>query len=136
MIGKTMGENEEGQPVEEAAEPLGPIPDVMAEGEMLKWAGVYFGEEDSYLIQMSLKKLMNASGASELRFWGKIYGTKSDYYIAEGKGGTEIDTENMPEEFEAKGTGVNTLTYWATSDLLGEWVELPDILPNQLEIAR
>lgn len=42
---------------------------------MLKWAGIYFGEEDSYFIQMALKKLMAKSGASTLRFWGKIYGT-------------------------------------------------------------
>jgi len=137
MIDRPKEEGEEGQMVDAAIEPLGPIPDIMGEGEMLKWAGIYFGEEDSYLLQMSLKKLMNVSGASELRFWGKIYGTKSDYYIAEGKGGTEIDIETMPEDFEAKGNpGVNNLTYWATSDLLGEWVELPDILPAQLDIAR
>ncbi len=42
----------------------------------------------------------------------------------------------MPEEFEKKGTGINTLTYWATSDLLGDWTELPDILPTHLNISR
>ena len=29
--------------------------------------------------------LATLSGASVLRFWGKIYGTECDYYVAEGK---------------------------------------------------
>lgn len=79
---------------------------------------------------------MVASGASQLRFWGKVYGTRADYYIAEGMGGTETEAEDLPEEFERKGSGVNTYTYWATSDLMGDWTELPDILPSHLDIAR
>ena len=30
-------------------------------------------------------KLLGSSGASQMRFWGKIKGTEFDYYIAEGK---------------------------------------------------
>jgi radial spoke head protein 4A len=85
---------------------------------------------------MSLKRLMATSGASQLRFWGKIYGTGADYYIAEGIGGTEEELEEFPEDFERKGAGVNTYTYWATSDLLGSWVELPDIRPQHILTAR
>lgn len=79
---------------------------------------------------MALKKLMVKSGASTLRFWGKIYGTQADYYIAEGSGGAGEESEDLPEDFERKGTGVNANTYWATTDLHGEWTELPDINPK------
>jgi radial spoke head protein 4A len=128
LIERPREETEEGS-VEVAPEGISHIPDILSQGEMLKWAGIYFGEEDSYRLQMSLKRLMATSGASQLRFWGKIYGTTADYYIAEGIGGTEEELEEYPEDFERKGAGVNTYTYWATSDLLGTWVELPDIRP-------
>jgi hypothetical protein len=39
---------------------------------MIESVGVYFGEEESYRIAMSLKKLAAFSEAKELRFWGKI----------------------------------------------------------------
>jgi hypothetical protein len=31
-----------------------------------------------------MKKLMQTSGASQMRLWGKIQGITNDYYIAEG----------------------------------------------------
>jgi radial spoke head protein 4A len=38
---------------------------------------------------------------------------------------------------EAKGTGVNKNTYWVTTDLLGgDWKELPNITPDQLNVSR
>jgi len=40
--------------------------------EMLDWAGVSFGEETTFLIQKSIKRLAKLSGASKLRFFGKI----------------------------------------------------------------
>lgn len=51
---------------------------------MLEWAGIDFGEENVFLIQKSLKRLAVMSGASTLRFWGKIYGSCKDYWIAQG----------------------------------------------------
>jgi hypothetical protein len=41
---------------------------------MLKWAGLGFCEEDNYRLSISLKLLLKESGATNLRFWGKIYG--------------------------------------------------------------
>ena len=32
-----------------------------------------------------MKELAKKSGAGQLKLWGKIKGTESDYYIAEGK---------------------------------------------------
>jgi hypothetical protein len=37
------------------------------------------------LMQKSMMKLLASSGASQMRFWGKIKGTEFDYFIVEGK---------------------------------------------------
>lgn len=139
LLARKTEENEEGDVIESVPDALPMMPNFQVHSEMLKWAGVYFGEEDSYVIQLSLKKLANASGATGIRFWGKIYGVKADYYIAEGSGGNaaEEGEEEPPEDMERKGVGINTLTYWATTDLRQqEWTELPDLMPNQLGISR
>lgn len=62
-----------------------------------------------------------------LKFWGKILGTQH-YYVAEGvlKGESE---EGLAPNVEPKGTGINTLTYWVTTSLTKDWVELPTITP-------
>jgi len=44
------------------------------EAEMLQWAGVGFGEETTVYINKALKRLAKASGAHQLRFFGKVYG--------------------------------------------------------------
>ena len=49
----------------------------------LEWAGYSLGEKESYLLTNSLKFLVFKQNLSQVRFWGKIYGTYSDYYIAE-----------------------------------------------------
>ena len=49
---------------------------------MLEWAGVSFGEDITYLLTKSIKRLASMAGAQSIRFWGKIYGTQSDYWIA------------------------------------------------------
>lgn len=51
---------------------------------MLQWAGIDFGEDNNYLIQKSLKRLAAVSGASPVKFFGKVYGTQKDYWVAQG----------------------------------------------------
>ena len=60
------------------------IPNLEVQSQMLEWAGVDFGEENIYLMQKSLKRLATMSGATSLRFFGKIYGSKLDYWVAQG----------------------------------------------------
>lgn len=55
------------------------------EAQMFEWAGISFGEEETYRLQKSIKKLAVMSKARQLRFWGKIYGVEKDYYIVEGE---------------------------------------------------
>ena len=42
----------------------------------------------------------------------------------------------MPSNWEARGTGINKNTYWVTTDILGDWVELPLIGPDHITVAR
>ena len=77
--------NDDGEEVESGgAGPIGNIPDLLADSKVWQWAGVGFGEYDTMLLQKSMKKLIVSSGATSLRFWGKIKGTEKDYFIAEG----------------------------------------------------
>ena len=56
------------------------------------------------------------TSAAKLKFFGKIRGTENDYYIAEGEieGGEEGEGDEKPADFEAKGTGINKMTYWVS----------------------
>jgi len=70
-----------------------------------------------------------------LRFWGKIYASKRDYFIACGNVG-KVFQDEIGEEVEPRGKGVNEITYWVTDDLMDKWVELPLISPQHIIIAR
>ena len=97
------------------------MPDVTAEASMLEWAGVYFGEEEVFQLKKSMKKLALMSGATQLRFWGKIYGTQKDYWIVEG----ELNkSEEKPSDDtqELRGSGCNKYVYWVTESFLQDWI--------------
>lgn len=136
LLDKPKEENDEGQMVEIAAEPLPYIPDLLAEREMLRWAGIDLGEEETFRLQMSIKKLVRDKNAKDVRFWGKIHGTERDYYIVEGQGEAPEEEIERGEDFEKRGEGVNYYTYWVTYGNLQEWVELPDVTPQQISAAR
>ena len=75
------------------------------------------------------------SGADSLRFVGKIYGTKSDYWLCAGR---LNQAEEAPTDstVEPRGTGVNSLVYWVTDNLLNDWIQLPDCKPQWIVQAR
>lgn len=86
-----------------------------------------------------MKKLAADSGATKLRFFGKIRGTENDYYVAEAEGGGEEGGEEgveLPPDFEAAGSGVNKFSYWVSHSSLGAWTKLPDISPADLNAGR
>lgn len=51
---------------------------------MLEWAGISFGETETFKLSKSIKRLAVMSGADRLRFVGKIYGSQKDYWLACG----------------------------------------------------
>lgn len=136
LIGRPKEENDEGVLVEIAPEPLAYIPDLLEDRELLRWAGIDLGEDESLRLQNSLKKLMKEKAARDIRFWGKILGTEKDYYIVEGNGDAAEEEAERPSDFEKRGEGVNTYTYWVTDGAFGAWHELPDINPVHIKAAR
>jgi len=89
--------------------------------KILASAGVSFGEEETYLLSKSLTRLAARANARELRFWGKIFGTENDYWIAEGLLNHENSDDPVSPEIERHGEGCNRLTFWVTNDVLGDW---------------
>jgi len=60
------------------------MPNISEEAAMFEWAGISFGDDTVYMLQKSLKRLAVMSGASPIKFFGKIFGTQKDYWIAKG----------------------------------------------------
>ena len=88
------------------------------------------------LLAKALKQLSVSTAAQNVRLWGKIQGTKRDYYIAEGQSDAGVTEEEKPPGFEARGTGVNKYVYWATNSPLEAWTQLPDLAPTDIQAAR
>ena len=42
----------------------------------------------------------------------------------------------MPENGEKYGQGVNTYSYWVSTDILGSWTELPLVTPQQVSGSK
>jgi len=61
------------------------------------------------------------SGASSLRFCGKMMGTNRDYWVVSGTL-NQVEEANADKMVEARGTGVNTHVYWVTNNLLSDWI--------------
>ena len=101
---------------------------------MLEWANISFGEEDTYRLQRSIKRLAIMSGAEALGFVGKIFGTQKDYWIANGR--VTTNEEPVAKGVEKRGEGVNTFVFWVTDNLLNDWIQLPDVRPEQIIAAR
>lgn len=102
---------------------------------MLEWAGVNFGEDNVFMLQKSVKRLAVMSGATNLRFFGKIFGTKKDYWVVQGVL-NDAEEKSTNAQAEKRGEGVNAYVYWVTDNLLSDWIQLPDATPEQLVIAR
>lgn len=135
LIGKQIVVNAEGEVEQQEPQTCGYMPNLLEESRLFEWVGIYFGKDLTYLLYKSLVKLAIAKQAKSIRFWGKISGSHKDYFIAEGQveGGEE---QELPANWEPRGTGVNKNTYWVTTDVLGEWTELPLISPQHLQVAR
>jgi radial spoke head protein 4/6 len=111
------------------------IPNVMEEARLFEWAGVSFGEEETYKLSKALKRLALLSGATRLRFWGKIYGVQKDYWVIEGVL-DQAEEERSHWAIERRGEGVNKLVYWVNDSLLEDWIQLPDATPQHIKAAR
>lgn len=97
------------------------LPSLVDEMKMLEWAGINFGDDMVYILQKSLKRLAVLSGATSVKFFGKIFGTQRDYWIAQGTIVGEEEKQKNPM-VEKRGEGTNTHVYWVTENLLKDWI--------------
>ncbi|KAM3137989.1 hypothetical protein pb186bvf_009884 [Paramecium bursaria] len=132
LIGKiNLGTEDEPQDPPQA----GYVPNLPEEAVLFEWAGLAIDE--TYKIFKSLTLLSVTKQASQVRLWGKILGRNKDYFIAEGVAGTNVEDGELPPDVEARGSGVNTKSYWATTDILSnDWIELPLVYPQHITTAR
>jgi len=82
LIDPLVKKDEEGndpQPVGEIKN----VPEYHNLFQFIEWTGYSLGEKESYLLTNSLRNLCFKQNLGWVRFWGKIYGTKKDYFIAE-----------------------------------------------------
>lgn len=75
------------------------------------------------------------SGAKRVRFAGKVFGQKKDYWVAQGVL-PEVAEPNQPENIETRGKGLNLLVFWVTDNILNDWIQLPDVCPEHIMAAR
>ena len=101
-------------------------------------AGVELGEYGALILMKQLKQLSATTGASSVKFWGKIFGTQKDYYVVEvNKAQAGLEEPTLPEGCEARGEqGVNMYSYFVANAAQGPWVALPDLEPVDLKAAR
>lgn len=128
-----------GEDGEGASGPACWVPNYMEEAELFEWAGVGFGNVESYQLMMSLRKLAlqeQPNGLVKLRLWGKILGKDNDYYVAEGQLNTAGEADENDPAFEPQGTGANKYTYWVTNTPTSEWSQLDDVKPAWIIAAR
>ena len=64
----------------------------------------------------NFKNLAARTETKRLRFWGKILGTKSDYYVCEGLLSNQNFYTKPSKDAEPFGVGVNRLTFWVASN--------------------
>jgi hypothetical protein len=84
------------------------VPDLLQDSKAWQWAGIDLGEYDTLLLQRSIKILIGKTGATSMRFWGKITGVKADYFVVEATiEGGDADGEEQEEGVEPRGQGIN-----------------------------
>lgn len=116
---------------------VGYVPDYHNIFQTLEWAGISLEEKESFMLTNSLRNLVYNKNLTSAVFWGKIYGTKNDYYIAEVTGGEYPEPVNPEPELEKRGEdGINKSIYFVCTDLTGEWIELSDVRPSMLIASR
>ena len=141
----------------------GKVDDLVGDMNLLEHAGVGLGQEQTFRLYSSLKKLAKAKPAEAVHFFGIIRGTKQDYYIAEvsykerdpGPGdepkgeGEEapvpaVDPVFPPREDGASGepetwlTNPNQYVYFVchSPGPAAVWKRLPDVLPKHIVLSR
>jgi len=91
----------------------------------LEWHGVSLGDTDTFLITQALNLLAAETQAKSVRFFGKILGTKSDYYIIEVEPKNPTVAAPTPEMEGSEGG--NKYVYYVAPSPDSTFVKLPPL---------
>ena len=130
----------------------------VADARMLAWGGVDLGESNTAKLALSIRELAATNGLQQVRFFGKVLGTRGDYYIVECATPAEFvasDKIRVSAELKAAkaaktpvaeldtsepwGEGVNAFAYYVTTDPATSssgWKLLPRAQPEWIRTAR
>ena len=116
------------------------VPNLVDEAAWFEWAGVGVAREELPRLFAAMTALKTEHGLKAVRFFGKVLGTKADYYVVEGTyvPGAEPTLPTSTHGAtppEAPGMGLNTHIYFAASDPSSKFVRLPDVLPETIVAA-
>ena len=81
-----------------------------------------------------MKRLAQMSGATSLRFCGKVFGTKRDYWVVAGT--LNHVEERQASSIEPRGVGTNASVYWVTDNIINDWIQLPECRPEYVCLSR
>lgn len=91
------------------------LQDLVTENEYWKRAGLGLSEEDALFIQKSMENLVKKDNSiRRIRFFGIFQALKRDYFVIEGNSLKDYK-EKLPEDYEKRGYGANSYTYWVSN---------------------
>lgn len=125
-------------------EPTGVVSDLLSERALFECAGAGLPARETYRVYASLVQLQKEKDLQSVRFFGKVLGVPTDYYIAEAVYNTPPEPEEGYEPpppppgapVEEPATGCNSFVYFATNDPASPWTALPDVTPQQIVYSK
>lgn len=114
------------------------LPNLFDEACMFEWAGVGLSQAELYRLFLAMMQLKAKHALKSVRFFGKILGTSSDYFVIEGvlselPPAAAEDASAVPAE--PSGAGLNACVYFVSGDVSAEWTQLPDVQPAHVVAA-
>ncbi|TPP45133.1 Radial spokehead-like family protein [Leishmania donovani] len=125
---------------------------VAAQNKYWTAAGCGLADEEAFLLDRSITNLAMEKNLQDIKFFGKIFGTHSDYFVLRTRRYLEagetvyVETNTMGKPPRKKGmvpvqaepgyVGVNRYTFWVTASPSDKWEKLPDVTPQQINAAR
>ncbi|KAG5505237.1 hypothetical protein JIQ42_07444 [Leishmania sp. Namibia] len=129
-----------------------PFESVAEQNKYWTAAGCGLADEEAFLLDRSITNLAMEKHLQDIKFFGKIFGTHSDYFVLRTRRYVEegetvyVETNKMGKPPRKKGVvpvqaepgfvGANRYTFWVTASPSDKWEKLPDITPQQINAAR
>eukprot|EP00796_Vickermania_ingenoplastis_P004320 gene4320-3134_t len=125
---------------------------VVQQNHFWKECGCGLAEEEAFLLERSITRLAMDKQLQDIRFVGKIFGSRANYYVISTRRYVqegeviyqEVNTMpkpprkkvDVPVQDEPGFVGVNRLSYWVTSYPSADWEMLPDVTAAQINASR